>query len=206
MKKILIFMFGILLLSLVSGQFVYEDNTQRSLPQPIKQYSCGDLISTCANCTFVNVTAVIAPNNRSNILSVPLALTEASGLDGYYSAEFCSNYFIGEYTYITYGDPDGILVTQPVTYEVTSSGRNGYENLIVILFISCFLYIFNLIGFFKGNEIMTILSGMGLMFLGLYLNINGLVIYRDDLTNIFVYVTIGWGFISSMFAAESYMD
>lgn len=90
------------------------------------------------------------------------------------------------------------------TFLVTPNGQSGTpQNITFIIFIILAIYALNLFGFFGRNAILTLLSGMFLIFLGLYLVKNGIIIYRDDLTNYFAYVTTGWGFITSMIAAES---
>ena len=62
------------------------------------------------------------------------------------------------------------------------------------------LYGINLIGFFKENAIATLLAGMALIYLGIYMINNGIIIYRDDLTNYIGYITTFWGGFSAIFA------
>ena len=53
---------------------------------------------------------------------------------------------------------------------------------------------------------MTILGGMMMMFLGVYTINYGIIIFRDNLTNYFSYVTIGIGFILSSWAVLEQLD
>ncbi len=88
-----------------------------------------------------------------------------------------------------------------VEFQITPSGQGGTENMVFIIFIILMFYGINLFGFFGRNETMTLLGGMALMFLGVYLVNNGIIIYRDNLTNYFAYVTIAWGFVSTIMAS-----
>lgn len=92
------------------------------------------------------------------------------------------------------------------TFDITPSGQSGSSNIVFYVFIILLLYGINLFGFFGKNEIMTILGGMALIFLGLYMVNYGVIIYRDTLTNYLAYVTIAWGAISSIWATLSLMD
>jgi len=90
--------------------------------------------------------------------------------------------------------------------EVTPSGNNGASNIVFFIFVILLLYALNLIAFFGKNIPLTILSGMALLFLGVYLINNGVIIYQDSLTNYLAYVTIAWGSISAIWAALEQFD
>ena len=62
------------------------------------------------------------------------------------------------------------------------------------------LYGITFFGFFGKNIPMTILGGMALLFLGVYLINHGIIIYRDTLTNYIAYVTIAVGAITALWA------
>ena len=75
-----------------------------------------------------------------------------------------------------------------------------FNILIFFVFVIIMLYGITLIGFFGKNIPVTILGGMSLLGLGLYTINNGIIIYRDWLTNYFSYVTIAIGAILAIWA------
>lgn len=151
MKKLLLaFIFGIMLLSLTSVSAV-----EQTLGI-VQQNTCVSLTQTCANCTFVNVTSVVNPD--STIVTINNLMTKA-GTD--YNYTFCQVNDTGDYTYNTLGDPDGILVVQPVGFTSTFNGEASPEGITIVLFILLFLVIIGYmtfmlietIGYFRDLEV-----------------------------------------------------
>jgi len=118
----------------------------------------------------------------------------------YYQTYFVD---IGTYEVIEFCYDGTYSYSNKEYFEVTPSGKSGTNNLVFFIFLILILYAINLLGFFGKNEIMTILGGMALIFLGVYMTNNGIIIYRDNLTMYFSVVTIAWGFISSLIAGYS---
>ena len=85
-------------------------------------------------------------------------------------------------------------------FEVTPSGQGGTANMVFFIFIIILLYTLTFIGFFGRNIPITILGGMALLFLGIYLINYGIIIYRDNLTNYIAYITIAVGAITAFWA------
>lgn len=109
MKYLLLILSFVFIISIVSGATL----------QPVKLNSCVDLTQSCSNCTFVNITSVIYPNGSKIVNNV--AMTK-QGTEFNYT--FCDTKQIGEYTYVTFGNPDGYLISQPVTFDVNPQGKN----------------------------------------------------------------------------------
>lgn len=191
-KLILVLIFGMLLFPLVSS-------AQESLGT-FKQGENIVLRQTCANCSFNNITSIVSPN--STLLIGQVAMTKVGNEYTYILTE---NYTIEQGKYIVngFGDSNGINTLWIYDFLISTSGRGGTDNIVLFIFIILAIYALNLFGFFGKNEILTILGGMALMFLGVYIIANGITIYRDNLTNYFAYVTMGWGFISTFWASYS---
>ena len=199
MKKILlILIMSMFLISLVSSA------EECSIPS-VKQGDTIQLTTVCrGGCTGVNLTKVMFPNQSIALLGeFPMT---ANGSN--YNFTFSNTNTLGHYSYDAEGvDPNSIVVGQTCSFLVTPSGNSGNANIVFFIFIIFLLYGINLIGFLKENVMMTVLGGMTLMFLGVYMVTNGIIIYRDNLTNYVSYVTIAWGGMSSVFALfKEYFD
>ena len=192
-KLLLILVMSMFLVSLVSTQ-----EKECSLPNPIKQGDTIELTTVCrGGCTGVNLTKVMFPNQSVALLG-EFPMTE-NGSN--YNFTFSDTNTLGTYFYDSEGiDPNTIIVGQTCSFEVTTNGRSGNANIVLFLLIIFLLYGINLLGFFNENVMMTVLGGMALIFLGVYMVNNGIIIYRDNLTNYVSYVTIAWGGMSSIFA------
>ena len=131
--------FIVLLSLVVSMSFVIGED--RSLPYPLPQDSCGNLVQTCDNCTYVNITKVLAPNS-SAILLGQFPMTK-NGTE--YNYTFCSTSSLGTYFYTTCGDLGGVLTCQNVDFEVTPDGlrftseQSTLYIILLILMVSVFL-------------------------------------------------------------------
>jgi len=156
-----------------------------------------------ADFTFCNITSFLYPNlsiclkdvemtKRGNDYNYTIDKDNITILGDYIANGFCSN------------GTDDVVFSYLVP--ITPSGESGFENAIFFILVIVIFYTINLFGFFGKNIPMTILGGMALIFLGIYMITHGVIIYRDNLTNYLAYVTIGWGFISSIWAAIEAMD
>ena len=85
-------------------------------------------------------------------------------------------------------------------FEVTPSGKSGADNTAFYIFIIILFYALNLISYFGKSIPLTILTGMGMIFLGIYLISNGVIIYRDNITLYIAYLTIAVGAITAIIA------
>ena len=98
---------------------------------------------------------------------------------------FCNNSAYGGFT--------------KVEFEVTPTGDESAFGLQIFLFI--FLFGLVILGFFIKNEWIVILSGMGLIALGIFSLTQGISSFRNDLTQMVSLVTIGIGAIVSIVTA-----
>jgi hypothetical protein len=151
-----------------------------------KQNTCITLKQTCANCTFVNLTSVYNPNGIE-VTGVFVMTKIASE----YSYSFCNATILGQYIYNTLGDPNGIPTTQPVTFDVTSTGNDKDLYLPLLLGIGGMLLLIS--GIFVRNAFLGLFSAFLFIILGVYSLIYGLGIINDAYTQMISYVIIGLG-------------
>ena len=197
MKKINFVLLTILIMFFLSGSLI---SARIEESPPATQYETYRVKQVCEDATYINISSITYPN--STIAFSNIKMTGVGSGEFYFDLNKTDTLGRMDYT----GISDGCTKTFASYFMVTPSGNSGYTYAIFIVFIVLFLYAFNLIGFFGKNETMTLLGGMALMILGLYLVMNGFIIYREDLTRLFSMITIGWGFVSSIMAGESLYD
>jgi len=170
--------------------------------KPVEQTECINIPQSHPNATSINVTRVRYPNGFEDYTVRPM-----SSENGYnYNYTFCNTTALGGYEITTCGNGDGYIDCPVFDFEVTPSGQSGTSNIVFSIFLILVLLGLNLFAFFGKNEILTVLSGMALIFLGVYLINNGVIIYRDDLTNYLAYIIGAWGFITGLWATFSLTD
>ena len=127
--------------------------------------------------------------------------------DGHWGIDILGGNFSsqGEYPYgvSCQGGSGGALAG---VFQVTPSGQSGNENTVFFIFIILLLYGITFTGFFGKNIPITILGGMAMIFLGVYLINHGIIIYRDNLTNYIAYLTIGVGAVCSFWAGLEQLE
>lgn len=196
MKKLLFSL--LLVISLLTLVVAVEIPTYR-------QNQTINLTTVCDNCTQVNLTSVSYPNSSYAMLGT-FPMTK-NGTNYYYT--FKNTTALGTYQFVTCGDLNGVLTcddTEGNQFLISPSGQSGNSNIVFFIFIIFAIYGLNFLAFKNGDGWMTILSGMALIALGVYMIRNGIIIYRDWITNYFAYITMGWGAYSTLIAAFSIMD
>lgn len=101
-----------------------------------KQNDCINLIQTCSNCTYVNISSVLYPNSTQALGQVEMS---ANGV--IYNYTFCKANVTGSYVVSGYGDSDGIVEVWTYDFIVTENGKDNPEGIIKIFFIIIFLII-----------------------------------------------------------------
>ncbi|TET07430.1 MAG: hypothetical protein E3J83_05070 [Candidatus Atribacteria bacterium] len=128
-KLILILIFSIILISFASTQ-------QQSLG-PVKQNDCIQIIQTCSDCTYNNISRVLYPNKTVVLSNV--AMTKD---DTYYNYTFCNTSTLGNYIVNGYGDLGGTKTSWTYDFEVTPTGfilETSESILYIIILIVTFL-------------------------------------------------------------------
>lgn len=137
-----------------------------------KQGTCINLLQSCSNCTYNNITSVIAPNSDTALTEVEMTRTGTL-----YNYNFCSTSQIGKYIVNGFGNDDGIISTWTYDFEITPS---GYKNSLGFYFVViALLGAVIILGFSIKDEWFVIFGGMGLIVLGIYSINNGIAGFRD---------------------------
>ena len=168
----------------------------------VKQGNCIELYNYCPTCTYINLTAISFPDGSLNS-----TINEAMNKTGYiYTSEFCDTERIGKYSYTTCGDKLGEDQCEDITFTSTASGRDGNNNIALVIILIVMIYAITFISFFGRNLPLSTLTGMMMMFFGVWIIRNGIVIYRDNLTNYFGYVTIFVGVAVALIATVEWIQ
>lgn len=195
----LTFMLVLFSLSLTSA--VNECGNDNSFLGTFRQNITITLKQTCDDCSYVNLSSVTYPNSTTIVYNTNMT---KSGIE--FSRILNTTRFLGCYSYVVYGDKGGTLTSETIDFQITPSGTSGNSNLVFFIFLIVGLYTLNLVGFFKGNEVLTMLSALIMMALGVYIINQGIFVYRDWLTNAIAYITIGWGFVSFGVSAYNWYE
>lgn len=137
MNKLFILMMFLLI------SFTYAISGQEQSLGTFRQGECVELIQTCSNCTFNNISSVMYPNSS-------LALNQATmtKTGTFYNYTFCSTSPLGEYIVNGFGDLNGLDEIWAYSFLITPAGENletGQALLymfMLIVFISIFLLSF----------------------------------------------------------------
>lgn len=125
-KLIMLLFLGLFLLSLVNSEI-------DSLTQIKGQ--CITLRQEYVNSTYTNISSITYPNTTTISLNKNMTRTSL----GVYTYNFCLTDKIGEYSYCTITDVDGIQTTVCTPFDITESGRgvitNGESNILIIALI-----------------------------------------------------------------------
>lgn len=195
-KLLLLLMFSIVLIGVVSSQSSLES---------IGTYQQGkniEIVQTCDDCSYVTLEKIQLANKT--ILTINENMTKVGTV---YNYTLDSNYTESLGEYIVFGSGDTTPSIFNFAFTITPSGQSGNENTVFFILIILIVYGITFTGFFGKNIPITILGGMAMIFLGVYLIRNGVIIYRDNLTNYLAYLTSGIGTIMSLWAGyEWYQD
>jgi len=175
--KIKIFLFvivGIFLISMISAQLpnlaINNDDISIGIA---KQELTMQLTQTCSNCTYVNLTKVLSPN-QDFILLGQFSMTK-NGTNFNYT--FSNTHNLGIYYYTTCGDLNGVVTCQSINFEVTPTGFVGTLGFyILILILSLGIVI---LGFSIHDSWVGILGSLGLVMAGLFIILFGIDGMKD---------------------------
>ncbi len=163
-----------------------------------KQGECAKLEQTCDTCTYVNLTKVSKTGANATSWNINQPMTKV-GVD--YNYSFCNTNSLGNYIYTVVGDKDGEIDTEKGYFGITPSGNSGSENTVFFIFIITLIYVFTFVSFFYARNVpLTVLGGGAMMSLGVYIVREGIIIFRDILTNYVAYITIAAGAILAIWA------
>jgi len=79
------------------------------------QYECVDLIQTCSNCSYVNITQITYQPTSTNFLIQEQGMTKQGTR---YNYTFCNTSLYGVYVYDTQGDENGEIEIASVDFKI----------------------------------------------------------------------------------------
>lgn len=129
---------AILFLFLLSIFLISFASAEVKVLGTFKTNECVTLKQTCANCTFVNLSVSIPPNQTTFLVNVSMSRITTS----LFTFPFCNTSINGEYIYDTIGNPDGILVVEPISFIINPLGKtltNSQAILYFLIFIFAFI-------------------------------------------------------------------
>lgn len=113
-KLIILFVFLFSLISLASADdFLGNDDG-------FARNSTVNLLGTCENCSFMNVTKVIYPNSSFAFLG-QFGMTK-NGTE--YNLSFNKTQDLGTYTYTICGDLNGVTTCKNINFKITPNGKS----------------------------------------------------------------------------------
>lgn len=177
--------FSFLLLLLFSLTFITSATTLGTF----KEGTSINLLQTCDVSTYANITRIVAPDS-SFLINSQLPM-DKNGDN--YNFTFSNTYQSG--TYVVYGvcDENGSYTTWVYDFIITPSGNSGNSNTVFFVFLVVLIYAITFVGFFGKNVIVSIMGGMFMIALSLYMLSQGIIIYRDWITNYLAYITMAIG-------------
>ena len=152
----------------------------------------------CPTCTYVNLTEIEFPNGTTQVVNSAFNNSGTS-----FTHLFADTNFNGELRITVKGNKGGTVESETFCYLIQPGGSNS---IIIYILIAVILYSVTLIGFFGRNEIISILGGMFMIAFGIFTVNNGIILFRDWITNYFAYFTLGLGAIISIWAAIEWIQ
>lgn len=172
-KIILLLIFGIFLIGLASASF-----------GNYKQGQEVNLLQTCADCSFNNITSILAPDGTQLVGSSQM--TKTGNVYNYTLAGGLTTQ-IGEYTVNGFGDPGG--TNEVWMYHFNIGGGN------LVFFIFAFVLFFGLMiyGIKIQNPWVSLIGCFGVSALGVYTALNGIGADKNTLTTTISTITVAIG-------------
>ena len=190
MKKILILIIGIFLITLVSA----DGNLGI-----FKQNECIPLYQYCDDCTYVNLTVVQYPDGTIGNINTAMTKNDVD-----YNYTFCSTGNLGIHYYTVKGDKGGSVNTERMSFEITTTGRIAEIKIaIFMLLISLVVFIFAL---YSTNYAIGFISGILFLLTGIYLIVYGFGDVANMYTQAMAYIVISFGLFIMLIAGWEWIE
>lgn len=119
------------------------DAEQQTL-KPGKLNACMNLVQICANCTYVNITAITAGDNNTFYLG-PGQFSMTQLTPSLFNLTFCNTSTLGEYVVQNLADPNGAKKISNFNFFITKSGElreiNPFIPLVAIIFFGAVAFV-----------------------------------------------------------------
>jgi hypothetical protein len=104
---------------------------------------CVNLLQTCADCTYNNISSVVYPNSSD---ALGIANMQKTGLVWNYT--FCDTVVAGTYTVNGHGDLGGVDTIWNYNFLVTENGNAEPGGAVIVFFVIVFLILIATFGLF----------------------------------------------------------
>ena len=125
---------------------------------------CVNLVKTCSNCTYANITSVIYPNS-----SIAVSDVEMTKSGTYYYYSFCETDLNGIYIVTGFGDPDGEVEVWNYDFTITPNGEEASVGKAVfyigLLAVMLFFLALCVLAFSHYENLLTRVGTIGLGYL-----------------------------------------
>ncbi len=164
-----------------------------------KQNDCVELIQTCANCTYVNISSVSYPDSAVALYESQMTKNGTR----YNYTDYCLTSKTGTYTVNGFGDPDATVTIWNFDFEITPTGITQgsiWNNPILLIFVTLGIVLL-LLGLGFKLAPLGFMSGVMFMLLGVYTMIYGFNNITDLYTRSVAIVILSLGFLISLVAS-----
>lgn len=134
-----------------------------------------DIIQTCDNCTYVNITSIYFPQEKRFLLKEETIMNKSGTLYNY-THNFINQ--TGTYVVTGHGDVDGVDTSWVATFQIGTDLSVGVFFILLLIPL-----IIAATGLYVKNEYFAILGGMALGFLAIFTFNNGITVYRSWVTD-----------------------
>jgi hypothetical protein len=155
----------------------------------------------CANSTYANISNI--KTSSSNLLG-ETSMLEVS--PDYYQYNFSNTYEFDTYTVTYHCDENGIDVGGKTMFIVSPQGKGDGLSLTVMIFLIVIIYFITGMGYFKEDVWMCTLGGGAMLAMSVYIFNEGLVVFRDSMTNYLAYLTFGLGAIAVVIPLINFIE
>ncbi len=108
-----------IILILLLGLFLISFTSAIQTLGIFRQGDCIDLVQTCSNCTYNNISTIITESENPTVYLINNTMSRE---DTYYNYTFCNTTLLGEYIVNGFGDPDGEKTIWNYDLEITPGG------------------------------------------------------------------------------------
>lgn len=152
-----------------------------------------ELVQTCSDCTFNNVSSIGLPNGSVKQINKQM---NKDGSTYTYTWDEGNTTQLGVYNVNGIGDPSGSNKVWSYTFQVTPSGNDSNEWFYILIF--ALTVGLGSLGFFRKYPWVSLLGGLGSLGLAVYITTQGIIIYQDFITEVVTFITFGVGAIYSL--------
>lgn len=142
------------------------------------------------SCTYMNLVSLEFPNGT--IIYPDTAMTNNNQV---FNSTFTPDQ-LGIFKLKTCGNPNGVVVCDSDTFEVTSTGAGG--SMFFLILLTSIAMIFFIASLFVPEEFFVYISGISFLIGGIYLMTNGIDVLNDTNTRYLAFIYLGIGLLFTL--------